>query len=1200
MNQIKDSWISTTDAKLLMRVLIILALTVSGDVLARERTQVLQQGLYGYSGVRDTWVSSSDWDEPPQYTVNYGQNGFLMLSRDGGDNPLIGFDLSMIPENSSVISATLSLYNTTVSAWSGARVFTRRINLHKVLKDWDEGNQIASPIDSPLKHGATGDWAFRFFPGEGSDIPWVSRGMASEGDYQAGCSSYSEAGDPGWYQWDATELVRQWVRKDAPNFGMTLRDATGYEDDHKDNRDFVSAQGEGSLRPILTVVYNPDVPYADAGPDRENLIWNGSPITLDGSGSRDRPGGDDEGLTYCWRILKAAYGSSMGGDLPDRAKTVGFLPDVPGEWDVELTVTNKSGERAADNVHLRILKIPSSHPRIFLTPERLTLLHARAVSENFRWTQLLAEADLPDSDMIARALVHQVTGIVGYRRAAIDQAFVLMADPGEWSMKAGNIALIYDWCFDGLSAEEKDAFISYFNAWGDKVPKGEDIPGWGNYWPRYGYDYGLIGLATYGENPRAKEWIDEYRHRRIGDNDIALLDRIKEGGSWPEGTVYDWIANWPRVKALEAWRTATGEDLFQSTQWFRDRVGFLLLQHLPGTTDQWGQIYHPYTSIGDGERNRGTMANYGRIMALILIERFASDPAARELQAYLGTPPADNSSSFLFHEEFLWSNPDQQANTPSRLTHFSPDTGTLLMRSGWPDGASDTDRSATYLTFQCGDHFTYHQHYEQNSFTLFKYGDLLVDSGVYSEDGLSSHDINYYVRTIAHNTLLVHNPQEDFSHARPDASSNDGGQRSFYPASRSPQGVSEHDQHGIHYETGDILGYQDRVHSVYIKGDATRAYNSPVYYQAMDTGLAGNVPKVSRFLREMVYLRPVSAQGKEFVILFDRIGVTGTGFSGENTKLLFHTLEEPLVGGEGTEVSKGETLYPGAGEAEAIAGDGKVFFRFLLPSARNIRKVGGRGEKAFWVFDGNYDWHWEPGEPQPRPTNSFEDTPYGEWRLELEPSDEDLDHRFLTLLHPSLASTAAMPDVSLVSGTGVEGVHIAEPELNRLVLFSSSEDGSPPAGSIIFTYKASGLTQQQIFGLEPGARYNSSMLWNGDEVSVTLTPSPKGGVMVTEEGAVNIPLNNPGLIYLDPEGICGGETPCFTIPQMGLDHLADGGLLLMSAKRFDGPVIMDQDKKASLRCGWDGLGISQVSELRGALAVDQGTLEIRQGSLLIH
>lgn len=107
---------------------------------ATTQTRVFQQGLDGYAGVRDTWISAADWDSPPQHTVNYGQNKTLVLSRDGDDNPLLRFDLSSIPANSAVISATLSLYNTTQSSWSGTRDFARRVRLFRMLRDWDEGD----------------------------------------------------------------------------------------------------------------------------------------------------------------------------------------------------------------------------------------------------------------------------------------------------------------------------------------------------------------------------------------------------------------------------------------------------------------------------------------------------------------------------------------------------------------------------------------------------------------------------------------------------------------------------------------------------------------------------------------------------------------------------------------------------------------------------------------------------------------------------------------------------------------------------------------------------------------------------------------------------------------------------------------------------------------------------------------------------
>ncbi len=67
-------------------------------------------------------------------------------------------------------------------------------------------------------------------------------------------------------------------------------------------------------------------------------------------------------------------------------------------------------------------------------------------------------------------------------------------------------------------------------------------------------------------NDRAIQWLNEYRYNRFRDSDQAMLDRIAPGGGWPEGMIYDWIANYPRIKAVEAWTSATGENLFLSTR----------------------------------------------------------------------------------------------------------------------------------------------------------------------------------------------------------------------------------------------------------------------------------------------------------------------------------------------------------------------------------------------------------------------------------------------------------------------------------------------------------------------------------------------------------------------------------------------------------------------------------------------------------
>ena len=537
-----------------------------------NQLRVFQQGLDGYSGASDTWVSAMAWDTPKQYMVNYGQNPILRLSRSGADNPLLRFDLSAIPANSAVIFASLSLYNLTPANCSSGGSLARRIGAYGMLTGWDEGNQVQGVVSTTVgAHGATGDYAFLYYSG-GTNIQWGGRGLLAGTDFAAASQSAVDVSGPGWYHWDVTALARAWVRGEQPNDGLTLRDLSGYQDGNCDWRDFVSAQEgtDSSRRPKLSVVYNPDVPYANAGPDQENLEWDGGAIILDGSASHDRPGGDDGSLVYTWRILQPAYGSELSGGI-GASQVLSFTPDAAGEWDIQLTVTNTLGESAQDDVHLHLLRLSADHPRIYLTEEKLAVLRSRAVPSNPRWTQLLARADSPGGEMQAKALVSQVNGQASYCNAAIEAALAAAGEAGDWATKAGDIALVYDWCHAQLSADQKTTLVSYFNTWGDKKPKGEDLPGWGNYWPGYGYSYGLIGLASYGDNPRSGEWLDEYRISRYRDYDLPLLERIAPGGGWPEGMIYDWLANWPRVRAVEAWRTATGENLFQSTAWFRNR-----------------------------------------------------------------------------------------------------------------------------------------------------------------------------------------------------------------------------------------------------------------------------------------------------------------------------------------------------------------------------------------------------------------------------------------------------------------------------------------------------------------------------------------------------------------------------------------------------------------------------------------------------
>jgi hypothetical protein len=229
--------------------------------------------------------------------------------------------------------------------------------------------------------------------------------------------------------------------------------------------------------------------------------------------------------------------------------------------------------------------------------------------------------------------------------------------------------------------------------------------------------------------------------------------------------------------------------------------------------------------------------------------------------------------------------------------------------------------------------------------------------------------------------------------------------------------------------------------------------------------------------------------------------VTEARFSGSATKLLFHTLGEPGVNGTATTVSPGETLHAAPTLATASSGDGRVFISFLAPQARQVRVVGGRGVKAFWVNGVAYDWQWSPSEPQPRPINDFEDVPYGEWRLELEPADTALDHTFLTIIHPTAASVAVPPATRLVTAAGLIGAEVADSSLPRVVLFSAAADGAAPAGALRYAV-TSARAAHALFDLTPGARYRLARSATGSGLSVTLTPDAAGTLEVDTQGVL--------------------------------------------------------------------------------------------------
>jgi len=186
-------------------------------------------------------------------------------------------------------------------------------------------------------------------------------------------------------------------------------------------------------------------------------------------------------------------------------------------------------------------------------------------------------------------------------------------------------------------------------------------------------------------------------------------------------------------------------------KFFRNRAIASAFEMYPGISQYRSRRPIP---MGDGG---GRLFGGDRDKALsarrILVNTYRDDPAHRAVHAFNETTPRSSVGVYAY-KDFLWRDATvERGNLASfKLSHFSPGPGYVYARSSWDD-------SATHFFFKCGDRFTAHQHLDVGSFLIYRRGELVGDGGHYDGFG-TGHDVNYHLRTVAHNTIRVHDPSE--------------------------------------------------------------------------------------------------------------------------------------------------------------------------------------------------------------------------------------------------------------------------------------------------------------------------------------------------------------------------------------------------------------------------------------------------------
>lgn len=149
--------------------------------------------------------------------------------------------------------------------------------------------------------------------------------------------------------------------------------------------------------------------------------------------------------------------------------------------------------------------------------------------------------------------------------------------------------------------------------------------------------------------------------------------------------------------------------------------------------------------------------------------------------------------------------------------------GGMSSRTGWDLDSSSND---VFSDIRGGGyHFGNHQHSDAGSFQIFHKGRIITNAGVYMAYG-TPYDFNYYKRSIAHNTVLVKDPEEPLEER---TRQNDGGSRFNQMTPLSPEDALER----ARFNYGKVVSVSFSPDSAapcfsFFKADLASAYSNKI------------------------------------------------------------------------------------------------------------------------------------------------------------------------------------------------------------------------------------------------------------------------------------------------------------------------------------------------------------------------------------
>lgn len=561
-------------------------------------------------------------------------------------------------------------------------------------------------------------------------------------------------------------------------------------------------------------------------------------------------------------------------------------------------------------------------------------------------------------------------------------------------------AAVYDWCYDLLTDEDKDFFISVFKELASLKEIGyppTKLSSIGSHGGEYELlrDLLSVGVAVYDEEPE----IYNFAAGRIFSEYADSRKMFNKSGNHPQGTAY-------------------GSMRYECELWAAlifDRMGVknIFGEEMREVAYKWIYERLPLGAwFKDGDDTAITKYSYFNyslydIRMQILSGNMFADPVLK--RQYLKSLSLHN----YIPESTVWflliADPGIAAEEVNDLPLARKTTYPLsgiVARTSWQTGL-DAPTAMAQMKIQeknLGDHM----HLDSGTFQIYYKGSLATASGLYEgkNGGYGSrHYYNYYQRTISHNAVTVLDPDENV-YPVPNGSSNDGGQKQVAAGTVNTY-EDLMNREDLAETKGSYIGPNEYTPKFsYIKGDITNAYSD----------------KVSSYNRSMVFMDLFDEDYPAAFVVFDKIASSDADF---RKTWLMHSIEEPEIDGNITTICRTEEGF-----------NGKLVNKTMLPEQPEIIKVEG--------FSVN-------GEEYPNSEYDGIDAETAEWRIEVSPAQANKEDTFLNAMYVTDADgNLPAPDMHMLQNGVMTGVVVKD----RVVMFS--DDAQTISGSFSLSIPENG------------------------------------------------------------------------------------------------------------------------------------------------